>query len=153
MTGSRSFTAGVSVIYQEVSMDHSEEISSLYREPTGTQRLLARDLKDKIRHRTAKAGVVGLGYVGLPLAIEMAHAGFEVTGMDLVRERVDSVNSGISYIPDVAGETLLSLVSGNKMRATQSLAAAEKLDTINICVPTPLRKNKGPDLSYVIAAV
>jgi UDP-N-acetyl-D-glucosamine dehydrogenase len=134
-------------------MEHSEEIASLYRESTGTQRQLGRELKDKIRHRTAKAGVVGLGYVGLPLAIEMAHAGFEVTGMDLVRERVDSVNSGISYIPDVAGETLLSLVSGNKMRATQSLAAAEKLDTINICVPTPLRKNKDPDLSYVIAAV
>ncbi|MGH7783006.1 MAG: nucleotide sugar dehydrogenase, partial [Candidatus Binatia bacterium] len=134
-------------------MEHSEEITSLYREPTGSHRQLARDLKDKIRQRTAKVGVVGLGYVGLPLAIEMAHAGFDVTGMDLVRERVDSVNSGISYIPDVAGETLLSIVSTNKMRATQSLAAAEKLDTLNICVPTPLRKNKDPDLSYVIAAV
>src|SRR4051794_23602813 len=134
-------------------MEHSAEITSVNREQNGTQRQLGRELKDKIRHRMAKAGVVGLGYVGLPLAIEMAHAGFEVTGMDLVRERVDSVNSGISYIPDVAGETLLSLVSGNKMRATQSLAAAEKLDTINICVPTPLRKNKDPDLSYVIAAV
>jgi UDP-N-acetyl-D-glucosamine dehydrogenase len=96
---------------------------------------------------------MGLGYVGLPLALEMAHAGFHVTGIDLVKEKVNSINAGISYIPDVAGETLREAVLGDKMRATQSLAAAEKLDTLNICVPTPLRKNKDPDLSYVIAAV
>ncbi|MPZ76282.1 MAG: nucleotide sugar dehydrogenase [Deltaproteobacteria bacterium] len=127
---------------------------SLSKERGGSHRpLFARELKEKIRQRTAKVGVVGLGYVGLPLAIEMARVGFEVTGIDLVRERVDSVNSGISYIPDVTGEVLLSAVSANKFRATQALAAAEKLDTLNICVPTPLRKNKDPDLSYVIAAV
>jgi len=113
----------------------------------------ARELKDKIRGRSAKAGVVGLGYVGLPLAMEMAHTGFQVTGIDLVKEKVDSVNSGTSYVLDVASETLRSAVSANRMRATQSLAAVEALDTLNICVPTPLRKNKDPDLSYVIAAV
>jgi UDP-N-acetyl-D-glucosamine dehydrogenase len=112
-----------------------------------------RELQDKIRQRTARAGVVGLGYVGLPLALEMAHAGFHVTGIDLVREKVDSINAAISYIPDVSSDTLRWAVLNHKLKATQSLAAAEKLDTINICVPTPLRKNKDPDLSYVIAAV
>jgi len=112
-----------------------------------------RELQEKIRARTAHAGVLGLGYVGLPLALEMARAGFQVTGIDLVREKVDSINAGISYIPDVSGERLGRTIAANKMRATQSLAAAENLDTLNICVPTPLRKNKDPDLSYVIAAV
>ena len=112
-----------------------------------------RELQEKIRQRTAHSGVLGLGYVGLPLAMEMAHAGFQVTGIDLVKEKVDSINAGISYVPDVSGETLREATSAKRMRATQSLAAAEKLDTLNICVPTPLRKNKDPDLSYVIAAV
>ena len=113
----------------------------------------ASELKDKILDRSAKTGVVGLGYVGLPLAIEMANAGFQATGIDLVKEKVDSVNSGVSYILDIASESLQSVVGANRMRATQSLAAVEGLDTLNICVPTPLRKNKDPDLSYVIAAV
>jgi len=112
-----------------------------------------RELQERIRQHTAHTGVLGLGYVGLPLALEMAHAGFQVTGIDLVKEKVDAINSGISYIPDVAGETLREAVHAGQIRATQSLAAAEKLDTLNICVPTPLRKNKDPDLSYVIAAV
>src|SRR5262249_37491573 len=83
----------------------------------------ARELKEKIRVRLAKVGVVGLGYVGLPLAAEMAHAGFQVTGIDLVKEKVNSVNSGVSYVLDVASEALRSAVSANRMRATQSLAA------------------------------
>jgi UDP-N-acetyl-D-glucosamine dehydrogenase len=112
-----------------------------------------RELQDKIRTRSAQAGVVGLGYVGLPLALEMAHAGFQVTGIDLVKDKVDSINAGVSYIPDVASETLRRALSANKIKATRSLAVAEKLDTINICVPTPLRKNKDPDLSYVLAAI
>jgi UDP-N-acetyl-D-glucosamine dehydrogenase len=135
-------------------MAYDAEAATFLREqPTAQRSQMGRELKKKIRDRSAKLGVVGLGYVGLPLALEMANAGFEVTGIDLVRERVDSVNSGISYIPDVSGETLISAVSVNKLRATQSLSAAEKVDTLNICVPTPLRKNKDPDLSYVIAAV
>src|SRR5262245_37495259 len=115
--------------------------------------LIARELKDKIRDHSAKAGVVGLGYVGLPLAMEMAHTGFQVTGIDVVKEKGDAVNSGGSYVPDIGSEVLRSVVSANRMRATQALAAVEGLDTLNICVPTPLRKNKDPDLSYVIAAV
>jgi len=114
---------------------------------------LARDLKRKIRTRTAKTGIIGLGYVGLPLAVEMAKAGFQVTGIDLSQEKVNSINRGISYIPDVSSQTVESFVTADKLRATQSLAAVGELDTIDICVPTPLRKNKDPELSYVIAAV
>ena len=134
-------------------MDYGEA-AVFSREQTAPQRSpLGRELKKKIRDRSAKVGVVGLGYVGLPLAMEMAREGYQVTGIDLMREKVEAVNSGISYVLDVPSETLLSFVSASKMRATQSLAAVEKLDTLNICVPTPLRKNKDPDLSYVVAAV
>jgi len=114
---------------------------------------VGRKLKEKILNHSAKAGVVGLGYVGLPLAVEVARAGYHVTGIDLVREKVEAVNAGNSYILDIASEAVSALLSANKLRATQSLAAVEGLDTLNICVPTPLRKNKDPDLSYVVAAV
>ena len=86
-----------------------------------------RELQEKIRQRTAHTGVLGLGYVGLPLAIEMAHAGFQVTGIDLAKEKVDSINAGLSYIPDVAVDTLHAAVFARKIKATQSLAAEEKL--------------------------
>ncbi len=114
---------------------------------------VAKDLEKKILDRSARVGVIGLGYVGLPLALEMAKKGFTVTGMDIDGGRVDSVNAGISYILDVPGEVLFSLVAEGRMKATQSFAAVEGLDTVNICVPTPLRKTKDPDLSYVITAV
>jgi UDP-N-acetyl-D-glucosamine dehydrogenase len=94
-----------------------------------------------------------LGYVGLPLAVEMAKAGFQVTGIDLSQEKVNALNRGLSYIPDVPSQTVESFVAADRLRATQSLAAVAELDTINICVPTPLRKNKDPELSYIIAAV
>jgi UDP-N-acetyl-D-glucosamine dehydrogenase len=110
-------------------------------------------LAQKIRKRSAKVGVIGLGYVGLPLGIEMAQAGFQVTGIDIDSVRVESVNAGMSYIPDVANETLFRFVMDEKLKASQSLAAVQSLDTISICVPTPLRKSKDPDLSYVIASV
>jgi len=111
------------------------------------------ELEKKIRDRSARVGVIGLGYVGLALAVEMGKTGFQVTGIDIDIERVDSVNAGISYIPDVANEVLLSLVEKGKLKATQSTEAVKDLDAISICVPTPLRKSKEPDLSYVIAAV
>lgn len=130
---------------------HAEAVNVLQDQAECPQ--LARELKEKIHERSAKAGVVGLGYVGLPLALEMAQAGFHVTGIDLVKEKVELVNQGTSYVLDVPSESIMSSVSANKMRATQSLAAVEALDTLNICVPTPLRKNKDPDLSYIIAAV
>ena len=111
------------------------------------------ELEQKIHDRSAKVGVIGLGYVGLPLMLEMAKAGFQVAGIDIDRQRVDAVNAGISYVLDVPSETLLSFVVEEKIKATQALAAIENLDAISICVPTPLRKTKDPDLSYVVAAV
>ena len=114
---------------------------------------MGKEIERKIRDRTAKVGVVGLGYVGLPLALEMAKTGFQVTGIDIDRERVESVNAGISYVLDVPNETLLSFVAKERIKATQSLAAVGNLDAVSICVPTPLRKTKEPNLSYVIAAV
>ncbi|MGH7824203.1 MAG: nucleotide sugar dehydrogenase [Candidatus Binatia bacterium] len=134
-------------------MHSSGPTAELLRAPAPAQSSRWRELKRKIRDRSAKAGVVGLGYVGLPLAMEMAREGYEVTGVDLIRDKVEAVNSGISYVLDVPSETLLSFVSANRLRATQSMAAVENLDTLNICVPTPLRKNKDPDLSYIVAAV
>ena len=111
------------------------------------------DLEQKIRDRSAQLGVIGLGYVGLPLAVEMAQKGFRVTGIDIDGSKVESVNAGISYILDVPNESLRAAVDNRTIRATQSFAAVESLDTISICVPTPLRKTKDPDLSYIIAAV
>jgi UDP-N-acetyl-D-glucosamine dehydrogenase len=112
-----------------------------------------KELAKKIRDHSARVGVIGLGYVGLPLALEMAKEGFQVVGIDISREKVDSVNAGISYVLDVPNETLLDLVAKERIKATQSLAAVENLDTVSICVPTPLRKTKEPDLSYIVAAV
>ena len=112
-----------------------------------------RTLEQKIRDRSANLGVIGLGYVGLPLATEMAQKGFRVTGIDIDGGKVEAVNAGISYVLGVPNESLFSMVANGALRATQSLAAVESLDTIIICVPTPLRKTKDPDLSYVMAAV
>jgi UDP-N-acetyl-D-glucosamine dehydrogenase len=133
-------------------MEYSSEAVPLLRDEYDSPRLVS-DLREKIVSHSAKAGVVGLGYVGLPLAVEMAMIGYQVTGVDLMRDKVELVNAGSSYVLDISSELLLSVVAANKLRATQSLAAVEDLDTLNICVPTPLRKNKDPDLSYVIAAV
>jgi UDP-N-acetyl-D-glucosamine dehydrogenase len=111
------------------------------------------NLEKRIRDRCARVGVIGLGYVGLPLVVEMAKAGFEVTGIDIDGSKAESVNAGKSYILDVPSETLQSLVTRGSIRATQSQAVVENLDAVSICVPTPLGKTKTPDLSYVIAAV
>src|SRR5215475_15121180 len=112
-----------------------------------------RTLEQKICDHSANLGVIGLGYVGLTLATEMAQKGFRVTGIDIDGGKVESVNAGVSYVLGVPNESLFSVVANGALRATQSLAAMEALDTISICVPTPLRKNKDPDLSYIMAAV
>src|SRR4030095_8037081 len=111
------------------------------------------DLERKIGDRSAQLGVIGLGYVGLPLAVEMAQKGFRVTGIDIDGNKVESINAGISYVLGMPNEPLLTAIDNGTIRATQSFAAVESLDTISICVPTPLRKTKEPDLSYIIAAV
>jgi UDP-N-acetyl-D-glucosamine dehydrogenase len=113
----------------------------------------ATDLLERITSRRARAGVVGLGYVGLPLAVELARAGFETVGIDLDRSKVEAVNRGESYIPDVASEQVAELVSAGRLSATTDFEAVRSLDTVNICVPTPLRKTKDPDLSFVVSAV
>src|SRR3954451_3874557 len=112
----------------------------------------AQTLERKIRARTARVGIIGLGYVGLPLAVEFAKAGYAVTGIDVSEEKTRSVNAGESYIGDIAGETLAELVKAGKLRATTDFAAVLELDTINICVPTPLRKTKDPDMTFILAA-
>src|SRR3954466_16200908 len=109
-------------------------------------------LEEKIRSRTARVGVIGLGYVGLPLAIEFAKAGFTVTGIDVSAEKASSVNAGRSYIGDISDATLAGLVQAGKLKATTDFSAVGELDTINICVPTPLRKTKDPDMSFIVSA-
>src|SRR5580704_1506192 len=109
-------------------------------------------LAEKIRSRTARVGVVGLGYVGLPLAVEYAEAGYHVTGIDLSSGKTARVNAADSYIGDVPSSAMEPLVANGKLRATTDFSVIRDLDTVNICVPTPLRKTKDPDMSYIVAA-
>jgi UDP-N-acetyl-D-glucosamine dehydrogenase len=112
-----------------------------------------RDLIDKIERRSARCGVIGLGYVGLPLALEFARAGFHVTGIDLDERKVESLIGGRSYIVDVQDEEIGEPVRAGRFVPTTDFSVIRDLDTINICVPTPLRKTKDPDLTYVVSAV
>ena len=109
-------------------------------------------LGDKILARTAKAGVIGLGYVGLPLAMELANSGFSVTGIDIQGTKTDILNAGGSYIQDVNADAVQQHVDEGHFRATTDFSVIAGLDTVNIAVPTPLRKTKDPDMSFVIAA-
>jgi UDP-N-acetyl-D-glucosamine dehydrogenase len=109
-------------------------------------------LREKIRARTARVGIIGLGYVGLPLAVEFAKAGFQVTGIDVSAEKAAKVNAGDSYVGDIPSATLAALTEAGKLRATTDFSVVAELDTINICVPTPLRKTKDPDMSYIVSA-
>jgi UDP-N-acetyl-D-glucosamine dehydrogenase len=110
-------------------------------------------LEQKIRSRTARAGVVGLGYVGLPLAMELAESGLDTTGIDLDGRKTAAVNAGQSYIPDVADARVMALRNAGRLRATTDFSVLGDIDTVNICVPTPLRKTKDPDMSYIVSAV
>ena len=110
-------------------------------------------LHQKLADRTAHVGVVGLGYVGLPLAVELARAGFRTTGIDLDTRKVDAINRGESYIQDVPTAEVAAFQQSGKLSATADPSVVSTLDTVNICVPTPLRKTKDPDLSYVVSAV
>jgi UDP-N-acetyl-D-glucosamine dehydrogenase len=109
-------------------------------------------LEDKLGRRKARVGVIGLGYVGLPLAVEFGEAGFSVTGIDVAAEKVAQINRGVSYVQDIPSEKVSSLVGSGKLRATDDFSVIKDLDTINIAVPTPLRKTKDPDMSYVSSA-
>ena len=111
------------------------------------------ELSEKISSKSIRAGVIGLGYVGLPLAVEFAKTGVAVVGFDVDREKIDSILRGESYISDVDSEAVSRVVSDGTLVATTDFSQLAAVDTINICVPTPLRKTKDPDLSYVIKAV
>ena len=110
-------------------------------------------LLKKIADRDIVAGVIGLGYVGLPLAVETAKAGFRTIGFDVKKEKVDSVNQGRNYIVDVADSDLKTLVGKGMIAATTDLSEIENVDFVTICVPTPLDAHKRPDISHVEAAV
>jgi UDP-N-acetyl-D-glucosamine dehydrogenase len=111
------------------------------------------ELLKRIKNKEARLGVIGLGYVGLPLAIEFARAGFHVVGFDVDQSKVDSLNAGTSYIPDVSSAHVAEVVKAGRFHATTDENALVDVDIIDICVPTPLRKTRDPDLSYVIQAV
>jgi len=110
-------------------------------------------LVEKIRLRKARVGVIGLGYVGLPLAVEFAKAGFQTVAFDIDTDRVDQIRRGNSYIGDVSREEVRSVNDSGRLQATNDFSELSTVETITICVPTPLRKTGDPDLSYVVSAV
>jgi nucleotide sugar dehydrogenase len=112
--------------------------------------ILKQELLDKINNKTAKVGVVGLGYVGLPLAVEKANAGYQTIGFDVQDSKVNMVNEGKNYIGDVLDENLKEIVESKLLTATTDFSFVKDVDTICICVPTPLDLYKQPDLSYVV---
>jgi UDP-N-acetyl-D-glucosamine dehydrogenase len=109
-------------------------------------------LDAKLRNKTAKIGVVGLGYVGLPLAIEFAKKGFETVGIDLDKTKIASLQKGKNYIQDIADEFVSEAVENGSFRAQSDYANAGELDVIYICVPTPFTTNKDPDITYITSA-
>lgn len=109
-------------------------------------------LLEKITSRQAKIGIVGVGYVGLPLVVAFAEAGFQVVGVDVDARKVTMLNSGHSYVEDVPDAVLRPFISNGSFRASTDYADLAEVDAISICVPTPLRKTKDPDVSYIITA-
>jgi len=110
------------------------------------------DLYDRLKRKDFTAAVIGLGYVGLPLAVEYAGAGIRVIAIDSDGTKIRAIRSGRSYVDDVPSETVKGVVDAGLLRVTSDYSALAEADTVNICVPTPLRKTKDPDLSYVVNA-
>ncbi len=113
---------------------------------------IASDLMAKLKNKTARIAVLGMGYVGLPFATVFAEAGFEVTGIDPIAEKMAMVNAGKSYIMDVPTETVKRLVDTGKLKGTTDYSVLRQIDAVAICVPTPLRQTGDPDLSFIISA-
>ena len=110
-------------------------------------------LIDKINNKSAKVGVIGLGYVGLPLAVEFVNAGYTVIGIDVDEKKINSINNGHNYIKDVDDDNLKNAVINNTLSATTNFNIVSELDAISICVPTPLNKEKDPDISFIISVM
>ncbi|HEY72841.1 MAG: UDP-N-acetyl-D-glucosamine dehydrogenase [Chloroflexi bacterium] len=110
------------------------------------------NLQDKISNRTARVAIIGLGYVGLPLATAFAQAGFRVTGVDVNQSKVDSIAAGKSYIPDVPDDELAPHIQTGRLTATSDYDELNGIDAIFICVPTPYDAQRAPDLSYIESA-
>ncbi|HWR65317.1 MAG TPA: nucleotide sugar dehydrogenase [Bellilinea sp.] len=110
-------------------------------------------LIEKLNKRTAKVAVVGMGYVGLPLAVVFTEAGFDVTGIDLDSRKVEVLNRGESYILDVSTAQVAEFVKQGKLKATADYSVIRDMDAVSICVPTPLRQTGDPDLSFIVSAV
>lgn len=113
---------------------------------------VAQELIRKAEGREALFGVVGLGYVGLPLAVELAKAGYRVLGFDISRRVVDGLNAGRSHVKDISDEQLREAAAAGRFEATTDMARLAEPDAVSICVPTPLSKFKDPDVSYIVAA-
>lgn len=110
-------------------------------------------LIDAVRARSARAGVIGIGYVGLPLLLELVEAGFEAIGIDIDEKRIAALNRGESYVTDVTDTEVQAALATSRFEATSDFGALSRVDTVNICVPTPLLKTRDPDLSCIAAAV
>jgi UDP-N-acetyl-D-glucosamine dehydrogenase len=110
------------------------------------------ELERKLSERRAKVAVLGLGYVGLPLAAVFAEAGFDVTGIDPDRRKIDAIQKGESYIGDITSEQVAKLTKAGKLHASADFAPLASMDAVSICVPTPLRKTGDPDLSFILSA-
>jgi UDP-N-acetyl-D-glucosamine dehydrogenase len=117
------------------------------------KRIDKKDLLSRLKKKDFTAAVIGLGYVGLPLAMEYADAGIEVLGVDVDGSKVRSLKAGKSYVGDVPSESVKKAVAAGLFTATTDFSAVAMADTVNICVPTPLRKTKDPDLSYIVSAM
>ncbi len=111
------------------------------------------DISKKINDKTARIGVIGLGYVGLPLAVEFVKAGYDVTGIDVDENKIKAINAGKNYIDDIQDEILSKVVQENKLKATNDFSVVKEMDSISICVPTPLNKQKDPDISYIVSVM
>ena len=114
---------------------------------------MKKKLIEKLKDRSAKVAVIGLGYVGLPLATVFAEAGFSVIGVDPNQKKINILNEGVSYISDIPTNRIAPLVTSGILRGTTNYDVVSEVDAVSICVPTPLRKTKDPDLSYILDAV
>ncbi len=142
-------------LHQSMALDATSTPSSAHSQLFENQDITYDDLtelKTQLEQHSARLAVIGQGYVGLPLAVAFAQVGFEVTGIDVDAGRVEALNRAVSHIRDVEGETLRALVTAGRYCATTAMERLADSDAIIICVPTPLRKSKDPDISFVLAA-